>query len=232
MKEFKKLKEITLSDSEKRSLFERISTSIKKESSDTKLKYSTPSPFFRFSFLLESRYVKVGILAGLILSLTSATAFASLDTLPGDLLYGVKTNVVEKIPAVFHRSAESKAKDNSRKIERRVDEFEKLAEKGRLNKKNTKKLEKDIQKNLGDFDENIREIKNKKAELRKENYEKEFLETELESKLQRHSEKIEKIREQIKKEENSYESDSTKDALESVLERARGESGIDEEEEN
>ena len=208
LKELKKLKEITLSDSEKRNLFERISNSIQKEDPDTKLNYATPSPFFRFSFLLESRYVKVGIMAVLLLSLTSATAFASLDTLPGDLLYGVKTNLVEKIPTIIHRNPERRAKDNSKFIEKRIDEFEKLAEKGRLTEENTKKIEKNINKNLGNFDQNIREIKKRRVEKEDKNY----LEKDLESRLEKRTEKIKKIREN--------EEVSNKRALQSVFERA------------
>ncbi len=216
-RELKKLKEIKLSDSEKKDLFARVSNSIREMDNNVNLNYPVPSPFFRFTYIFESRLVKVGAMAVFILFLTSATAFASLNTLPGDLLYGVKTKVVEKIPKLLHVSPESRAEYSSKKVERRIEEFEKLAEKGRLTKENTRILEKDINKNLGDFDNNIREIKNKKnrEESRPENTEKEILERELEAKLQKHSEKIERIRE-----EESDEESSVKNALQSVLERA------------
>jgi hypothetical protein len=219
-RELKNLRKIKLSDTEKKDLFNRVSASIRANDSGVNFKYPVPSPFFSFAYIFESRLVKVGSMAMLILIMTSATAFASLNTLPGDLLYGVKTNVVEKIPTILHTSPEARAKDNSNKVEKRIEEFEKLAERGRLNEENTKKLEKNITKNLGDFDENIREIKNKKLDNAGEGRarlfstdSKEPLEAELESKLERHSEKIQKIRES--------DGDSTRHALESVLERAR-----------
>jgi hypothetical protein len=207
IKELKNLKKIKLSDLEKKNLFTRISNSIQKEDAKIKFNYPVPSPFFRFSFIFESRYVKVGVMAVFILFLSSATTFASLDTLPGDLLYGIKTSVVEKIPSLFYISPESRAKDNSKKIEKRIDEFEKLAEKGRLTEENTKKIEKNINKNLGDFDQNIREIKERAIGKEDKNY----LEKDLESRLEKRTEKIKKIREDEKV--------SDKRALQSVLER-------------
>lgn len=236
IKELKKLKELKLSDTEKKDLFNRISASIRESGGDVKFNYPIPSPFFRFTYIFESRFVKAGLMAMFILSLSGATAFASLNTLPGDLLYGVKTKVVEKIPSLLAVSPESKAKYNTKKIEKRVEEFEKLAEKGRLTKEHTEKLEKDINKNLGDFDKNIKEIKNKKKEKKEEEKKDDSeevysslmqepeteteedeileLEEELESKLREHSEKIEKIREEDG-------AGPATEALESVLERAR-----------
>ncbi|HEY4513098.1 MAG TPA: hypothetical protein VJH06_01110 [Candidatus Paceibacterota bacterium] len=215
MNEFKKLKNIKLSDSEKKNLFARISNKIS-EGGETKLRYPEPSPFFRFSFLVQSKHMQMAAFSVFILLGAGATTFASINTLPGDLLYGVKTQVVEKIPTIFHLSPESRAKDSSEKIEKRIDEFEKLAEKGRLTEKNTKKIEKEIKKNFGDFDKNIEKTKEKKEKTR--------LEEELGDSLERHSEKIKKIR----------ENDETSDrrALESVLERVRSSHEGEDEEKN
>jgi hypothetical protein len=208
IKELKKLKEIKLSISEKRNLFDRISSSISKEDLDVKLSYPIPSPFFRFSFLFQNKHLQVGILAIFVLSITSATAFASLNSLPGDLLYDVKTNIVEKIPNLFYVSSESKAKDSYEKIDKRIHEFEKLAEIGRLTEKNKEIVEEKIDQNFNDFDKNVRKIKNKEKKITEE---KNYLESELETTLEKHTEKIRKIREN--KEEDRR-------ALQSVLERA------------
>ncbi|MFA6520300.1 MAG: DUF5667 domain-containing protein [Candidatus Paceibacterota bacterium] len=207
MHELKKLKDIKLSDLEKKELFKRISNTILKKDSDTKLSYSIPSPFFSFS--IRSSFLKVGFSAIFLLSITSATAFASLDALPGDVLYGVKTNFVEKIPNFIYFTPESRAEYSFKKIENRVDEFERLSAKGKLTKEKTERIEKDLNKNFNDFDENIRQIR----ERAKDNNNINRLEGELEVSLEQHSEKIKKIREK-EREEN-------KQALESVIERVR-----------
>jgi len=206
MNEFKKLKRIKLSDYEKRSLFNRVLNSIKKDREDVRLHYPVLSPFFRFSFLLENKRVPVFVVSIFAVFLISTTVFASMNTLPGDLLYAVKTNVVEKISDFAYITPESQAENNLKKIEKRIDEFEKLAEKGKLTEENTKKLEKNIDKNFIDFDHNVGKIKKDTEEN------KNRLEKTLESRLQKHTEEIKKIREE-KRVPNER-------ALQSVLERA------------
>lgn len=219
--EFKKLKEIKLSDADKRELFERISLSIAEKEGKAQFKYPTPSPFYKFSYFINSHHLKVASFAVLILFFSSATAFASLDTLPGDLLYSVKTNVVERIPMLVYRSPEQKAQYNSQKIEKRIHEFEKLAEKGKLTEKNTGTIEENIHKNFSEFDENVQEIKKQKSEYRKavvqkfrienESEAEEEVEHELQNNLEKHTEKIKEIR--------ARERGHNRKALEQVLER-------------
>jgi len=208
MNELKKIKEIKLTDPEKKMLFDRIQNIIRDlpGNENIDLNYRVKSPYYKFSFFLEKKYVRVGLMSAFILLLSSATAFASLDTLPGDLLYGVKVNVVEKASDIISFSPASKAKNDSVKIDKRIDEFEKLAEKGKLTEENSKKLEEDITKHLGDFDSNIQEIKQDGRDT-----EKHDLEIELESNLKKHGEKIREIK------RNGRVSDEH--ALESVLNR-------------
>src|SRR3989338_8995568 len=212
MKELKILKQIKLSDPEKKELFNRVQ---EKAGISPKSPYtSKPGYFYEFSFLVHNKYAKVAILACLILFLTSATAYASLDTLPGDLLYPVKTKFVEKVADLITFSSEGQAKRDTQKIKRRIEEFEKLAEKGKVTENNTKSLEKNINENLDDFDHNLKEIKNRKKDKKEENTEMEDnLEIELESDLEEHAEKIIEIRKNEKVKD--------KKALESVLEHAK-----------
>src|SRR3989344_2489318 len=127
MNKFKKLKRIKLSDTEKKDLFSRISETIERDDPNTKLTYPILSPFFK------RRHFKMAFLYSfLILFIGSATAFASLESLPGDFLYGVKTDVIEKIPSFLFTSPKERAKDNSQKVETRLKELEVLAEKGKL----------------------------------------------------------------------------------------------------
>ena len=215
MNEFKKLKKIKLSDTEKKDLFNRVLNTIKKDDENIEINYPVPSPFFRFSFLFESRRAHVLVFSFFAVFLFSTTVFASLNTLPGDLLYAVKTNVVEKISDFVYITPESQAENNLKKIEKRIDEFEKLAEQGKLTEENTKKIEKNIDKNFVDFDHSVGKIK-EDTEENKNRFEKT-----LESRLQEHTEEIKKIRED-KRVPNER-------ALQSVLERAEKKHSSDDE---
>ncbi len=213
--EFKKLKNMKLSDQEKKDLFNRILNTIKKDDENVKINYPISSPFFRFSFLLKNKQSFVLVFSVFVVFLITTTVFASLDALPGDLLYAIKTNVVEKIPDFVYKSPAKRAENNINKIEKRITEFEKLAEKGRLTEENTKKIEENINNNLSDFDQNVKKIKkgeeDKKGNDGGNTIEKD-LEKTLELNLQKHSEKIKNIREDDKV--------PNKRALESIIERA------------
>ncbi|MFA6256890.1 MAG: DUF5667 domain-containing protein [Candidatus Paceibacterota bacterium] len=211
MKELKILKKSKLTESEKKELFSRVKKSVETLSGgDVKdLNYPIPSPFYRFTFMSHSTYMKAGVLALLILSLSGATAYASLGSLPGDMLYGVKVNVVEKVSKIAARSPESRARQESTQIERRVDEFEKLAEKGELTEAKTQVIEKHIEERLKDFDRNVTTIKERKGK----NIEKIREEEDLEERLEKHAERILKIREE--------DESSGEEALESVIRRTK-----------
>jgi len=208
MRRLKKLKNLKLTDIEKRELFARVERSIKKlpDSGEVRFEYPVPSPFFRFAFLSHTAFMKAGVLALLIISLSGATAYASLDSLPGDLLYGVKVNVVEKVSKLVAFSPESRARAETAQIERRIGEFEALAEKGKLTEVHTRVIEKNIDERLKNFDRNVLDIKEKAGNENKRTRE----EKDLDSRLENHVENIVKIRE---------ERSPDKRALEAVLER-------------
>ncbi|MDP9249655.1 MAG: hypothetical protein M3M85_04085 [bacterium] len=208
MRKLKKLKNLKLTDFEKRQLFTRVQSSIKKlpDSGDVNLRYPVPSPFFRFAFLPHTAFMKVGVLALLILTLSGATAYASLGSLPGDLLYGVKVNVVEKVSKLAALSPESRARAETEHIERRIAEFEILAGKGKLTEARTRVIEENIDERLKDFDRSVLDIKEKSGNDKKQTRE----EKDLDSKLEKHAENIIKIREGRSPD---------KRALEAVLER-------------
>lgn len=184
----KKLQQIKLTDLEKRDLFGHILLKIGITPLNPKTNFPTPSPFYKFTFLLQMKYMKVGISTFLILLFSSTTVFASLGALPGDLLYGIKINITEKVPYFISFSSENRAKINSNNIDKRMLEFEKLADKGRLTKENTKTIENSIDQNLGRFDKNVQKIKQKNNNKIKNN-----LEVDLESKIKKHVEKLKKI---------------------------------------
>ena len=208
MKRLKRLKNLKLTDSEKKELFARVQNSIQKlpDSGDAHFEYPVPSPFYRFAFFPHTAFMKAGVLALLVLTLSGGAAYAALGALPGDLLYGVKINVVEKVSKVTSFTPESRARAETARIERRIAEFEMLAEKGELTEEHTRVIEKNIDERLKDFDRNVSDIRqktgNKGQRTREEN--------DLDSRLEKHAENIVKIRE---------EKSRDKRALEAVLER-------------
>ncbi|MEK7463532.1 MAG: hypothetical protein AAB610_00200 [Patescibacteria group bacterium] len=115
------MKNVRLSADEKSSMKERLIADIK------------PAPSASFSVwhsIIWSHQMKVGyavILAAVSLGIPAV--FASEYALPGDLLYSVKTGVVEKVERAFISSAPlAQAKYETKLVERRFQEAEKLSD--------------------------------------------------------------------------------------------------------
>jgi hypothetical protein len=221
MNKLKKLKNLKLTDREKRELFARVKSSINKlpDSGEAHFEYPVPSPFYRYAFFPHTAFMKAGVLALLVLSFSGATAYASLGSLPGDLLYGVKINVVEKVSKIAAFTPEGRARVETVRIERRIAEFEALAEKGELTEEHTKVIEKNIDQRLKNFDRNVSVLKERTGKDKERIHE----EKELDEKLERHAEKIFRIREEKTKD---------KHALEAVLQRVEARREEIKEEEN
>lgn len=95
----------------------------------------TPVPAPRWSlFPLPLNLRPIPVLLVLILSLSGsgALAYAAEDTLPGDLLYPVKVRVTEPIVAALTFSPRAKVEVQTRFATRRLEEVERLAQKGTL----------------------------------------------------------------------------------------------------
>ncbi len=187
------------------------------------VEFALPSPYLFgsiFAIFVNPRFVKVAVYMLILVFGTSAGAYASFQAVPGDILYGVKTKVIEKAADFVAFTPREKAKRNSAKIETRIKEVEVLAERGEATEKHTKNIEKELKKNFAAFDENIKEIKRiEKAERgatlgAKEGVkEKNKLETDLETNLKEHKEKI-----RVLKEKNKIEDTN---ALEEAFERVK-----------
>lgn len=106
----------------------------------------TPSPFF-----FAPQFA--GAFAAVMLLLIGGTAYAAKGTVPGDLLYGVKTNINEPIQGALSLSVESKIKFHSEVAQTRLEEAEVLASQNRLDASTTQKLESDIDAHLSQRDE-------------------------------------------------------------------------------
>ena len=79
-----------------------------------------------------TRGYMLGIIAGTLIVSGSVSAFAQ-GALPGDLLYGVKTNVNEKLQVTLAFTPQAKASIEATLASKRLEEAEKLALEGKLN---------------------------------------------------------------------------------------------------
>ncbi|MDP3763366.1 MAG: hypothetical protein Q8Q92_01780 [bacterium] len=169
-KDFKKLIEglrnIRLTGAEKTRMLEKVF------SAPTASPYFIRSPYMRrmpaFAFALS---------LFLVISLSGA-AYASGTSLPGDLLYPIKTKVVEPILDVVNRAPEKKVEWEEEKVIRRIEEAEKLAGKNELNDKRTEELEHSIEKSSKAFVKAVGKVDGEKAEDRKEEFRKKIDERE------------------------------------------------------
>lgn len=85
----------------------------------------------------------VPIMAALLISVVvgGGVSFAAENSLPGDLLYAIKININEEVRAALAVSNVAKADLEARLAERRIEEAEKLAERGELNEEKRAELE-------------------------------------------------------------------------------------------
>ncbi len=93
----------------------------------------------------ESLFKKVTLIGVGIAVLFGGTAFAAEQSLPGDMLYPVKTRIVEPLIKTTKFSAEAKAAYETRLREKRAEEKQELAEKENTNKEETVRKEEDIE---------------------------------------------------------------------------------------
>ncbi|MDO8728976.1 MAG: DUF5667 domain-containing protein [bacterium] len=82
----------------------------------------------------------------ILLILLTGTVYASGASLPGDVLYPIKTKVVESVLNVVNSTPEKKIVWEGEKVTRRLKEAKKLAEKNELNDEHAEKLEREIEK--------------------------------------------------------------------------------------
>ena len=127
---------------------------------------------------IESPYKKflkvlVPVCLTIIISFTS-TMYASASALPGDLLYPIKTKVVEPMLDFVNKSKspEKQVAWQEEKIVRRIEEAESLAIKDKLDGKRADKLEQSVKKSSEDFAVAAKKTKDKGEKVKKEFKEK------------------------------------------------------------
>lgn len=117
----------------------------------------TPSSFVWYRFFRSSTYVSAFVIISLILG--GSVSLAAERSLPGDALYGVKTDVNEKVQAFFiDASHESQANFQAKLAVKRVEEAEKLAVAGRLDDTTKAKIITGIEKHTTAFKAEVQKL--------------------------------------------------------------------------
>ena len=133
-----KIQNIKMTKEEKKLVLENILTS------PIAIKESIPSPYSfhsLFSILQRNHFAYYSMTTFLILVLSSGgVAFASQESLPGNILYPVKVSIVEPINSALKFSQEAKAKYESSLATERLIEAETLAYQGKLDASKEKQI--------------------------------------------------------------------------------------------
>lgn len=120
-----------------------------------------PSPYINyFHFSYKMAFVSLA----LVLSLSLGTAYASQSSLPGDLLYPIKTNITEPVIKLSKVSVEAKEEFELKLADERIKEIKKLTESGRLTEDN-------LDKNLSLFEKHIEEKRKEREQNKKDKQE-------------------------------------------------------------
>ena len=113
-----------------------------------------PTKSIWMSFSIRHRYV-ANVLASvvIILVITGGTSFAAEGSLPGDILYPVKTVLNESVKSVLVIGPQAEVKWETEKISRRLDEAEELAVRGDLDEETSAILEEKVGEHLALLEE-------------------------------------------------------------------------------
>src|SRR3989344_6680365 len=148
------LKSIRLTDVEKARMLESI--------------FATPIP----SPYMKRIPVFAFVYSFILLITAGGITYAYASSLPGDVLYTIKTGVVESVLDVVNRSPENRIVWEEEKVERRIVEAEVLAKQGRLDDKKLEGLERSIEKSSRAFVKAVEEKNGDEQEGRKEEFRK------------------------------------------------------------
>lgn len=144
-KEIEIIRETKLSHKEKSAIFARLSAY---QAANPLKTGPIMSPFASF-FNIRNAYAFV---ATLLIVATGTVVQAAESSLPGDALYAVKVKVNEPIRGALSFSASSKAEWETKKLERRLEEAEKLVLEGRFDGEALAEMEKRIDRHFEDHD--------------------------------------------------------------------------------
>ncbi len=119
----------------------------------------TPYFIHMISMMSQSRYT--ASLVAIIFVLSGGVGYASNQSLPGEALYPVKTEMTEKVEGFLVLGEKSKAKYEVKLTERRLEEAATLARSGKLEESIQVELQKNIEEHVTKASEHIAELSKK-----------------------------------------------------------------------
>lgn len=133
-----------------------------------------PGVFERFFARTRRTLMATSAAFMVLLISTGGVTYASESSLPGDLLYDFKVEVVEEVQGVFKLTPEAKAEWDAKRMQRRFDEAEELENQGKLNPEFKFKIKEQMKEHKQEFRDHLEELKNKGKPDRAYEMENEF----------------------------------------------------------
>lgn len=165
-KKINSIKKIELKSTEKGEIFQRIlkytefkpiKNDVRNRDLDRLYKVNVISLFI--NNLFNKKFMKSTIAAIMIILLGGGTSFAAQGSLPGDVLYPVKTGVNERVVDVLTVGPSATAKWESEKFERRLQELEDLLQESNdISDEVKDQIREKLNKHLEKFEEKIAKI--------------------------------------------------------------------------
>lgn len=155
----KSLKNISLSNKEKDVLRYRISEFISYHPIRNNISLKKKSFYFSI-FTLKTISKSIAIILILVTVVGgTGVSYASTSALPGDILYGVKVNVTERIEEKLAVRPESKVNIQSAHVERRLNEAQILVQENRLSPQTKEIVRVNLERNLQNVTQTIENLK-------------------------------------------------------------------------
>ncbi|TSC60927.1 MAG: Uncharacterized protein G01um1014107_190 [Parcubacteria group bacterium Gr01-1014_107] len=118
-----------------------------------------PSLVWRFFSAFSFRYVLAALVPMLVLV---STVSAAQGSVPGDLLYPLKTGFNEKLPGLFYLTIQAKAKRETELLERRLKEALELASRGELTEERKQVVEEHFENHSQKVRSYVKSLESKK----------------------------------------------------------------------
>ena len=187
-----------------------------------------PSPwgFHSFTILIQKNRLLSYVVASCLILVLGGTGavYASLDSLPGNILYPLKVNIIESVYSTFTFSLEGKAEYESGLATMRLIEAETLADRGELDAEKEKILTVLLEshttalgKNLGKIQQKQpAEDKNRKEDDEKDRDRADKIINNFQSEMNTHAQLLDTIQARGKKDGKNEKTESSKSARESA----------------
>ncbi len=209
------LKANRLSEEEKNQMFQNIRFAVRERAEQ-------PKRFFSFKSFFVNKYAVTTFILLAVVASSAGVSKAAQGSLPGDLLYPIKTQVNEKIQTVLAVTPEKKAKIESKITTVRLQEAEALTKQGKLDDKKKAAIVESVAEHSVKAQINIQAVKSKETEL--EDVEEDSkpavqLDNQLDDSLQKHIEVLTRLSEE--KSSGEKRNNHSAEVLKALTERAK-----------